>query len=189
MVSPSALASWANAITVARLLLSPVMFWVIPADGTGSWIAFWFWFGLCVSDGIDGWIARRRGPTAVGAFLDPLADKVLVLGAMFMLVGTGVFPWVPVVIIAGRELVISVYRSVLGGKGISVPATHLAKYKTVVQQLAVGFALLPWTAVDATWLSLGLLWIAVALTVVSGYRYLRSAREIQTKSPREPVVS
>ncbi len=136
-------ASWANAITVSRLLLSPVMFWAIPNDDRGSYLAFFLWFLLCGSDFIDGYIARKRGPTSVGAFLDPLADKVLVLGAMFTLVSVGVYPWVPVVVIAARELVISVYRVVLGGKGVSVPAIRLAKYKTVVQQFAVAFALLP----------------------------------------------
>ncbi len=88
--------------------------------------------------------------TSAGAFLDPLADKVLVLGAMFTLVSIGVFWVVPVIIIAARELVISVYRVIVGGRGISVPASKLGKYKTVCQQMAVGFALLPVTALDAT---------------------------------------
>ena len=86
-VEPGALATWANAITAGRLLLSPMMFWVIPEHDRGSWIAFALWFVLCASDGIDGYIARRHGTTRSGAFLDPLADKVLVLGAMFTLVG------------------------------------------------------------------------------------------------------
>ena len=73
----TALATWANAITAARLLLSPLMFWLIPDDDAGSWTAFAFWFLLSVSDFVDGFIARRRGPA--GAFLDPLADKVLIL--------------------------------------------------------------------------------------------------------------
>ena len=73
------------------------------------------------SDGIDGYIARRRGPTAAGAFLDPLADKVLVLGAMFTLVGTEVFWVVPVIIIAARELIISVYRVVARRQGDQRP--------------------------------------------------------------------
>ncbi len=110
----TALATWANAITVGRLLLSPVMFWLIPEDDAGSWISFTFWFLLSVSDLVDGYIARRRGPTRSGAFLDPLADKVLILGAMFTLVGRDVFWILPVAIIAARELVISVYRSVVG---------------------------------------------------------------------------
>ena len=92
-VDPSALATWANAITVGRLLLSPVMFWVIPDHDRGSWIAFGLWFVLCASDAVDGYIARRHGATRSGAFLDPLADKVLVLGAMFTLVGEDVF-WI-----------------------------------------------------------------------------------------------
>ena len=107
---------------------------------------------LCASDGIDGYIARRHGTTRSGAFLDPLADKVLVLGAMFTLVGNGVFWIVPVAIIAVREFVISMYRTVVGSRGVSVPASRMAKNKTLAQQLAVGFALLPLTAVDATWL-------------------------------------
>ncbi len=164
--------SWANAITAVRILLSPLVFLAIPEDGRGSWWAFFLWVVLCSSDGIDGWIARRRGPTAVGAFLDPLADKVLVLGAMFTLVAHDIFWWVPVAIIAARELAISAYRIIVAGRGVSVPASVAGKYKTVVQQLAVGFAILPWTALDATWLWNGLLWLAVVLTLVSGAQYL-----------------
>ncbi|MGB0111916.1 MAG: CDP-diacylglycerol--glycerol-3-phosphate 3-phosphatidyltransferase [Ilumatobacteraceae bacterium] len=178
MVEPDKLATWANAITVGRLLLSPLMFWAIPSDDQGSWIAFVLWFVLCSSDGIDGYIARRHGTTSAGAFLDPLADKVLVLGAMFTLVSTGVFWVVPVIIIAAREFIISVYRVLVGGKGISVPASKLAKYKTFFQQLAVAFAIFPPTAVDATWLWNGLLWIAVVLALYSGAQYLVKARQL-----------
>ena len=169
------IASWANAITTARLLLSPVMFWAIPNHPRGAWIAFFLWFGLSFSDFVDGYVARRRGPTPAGAFLDPLADKVLVLGAMFTLVSTEVFWVVPVILIAARELVISVYRVIVSGRGISVPASPLGKWKTFAQQLAVGFALMPWTALDATWLWTGLLWTAVALALISGAQYLLQA--------------
>ena len=184
MVDPGALATWANAITVGRLLLSPLMFWVIPDDPRGSWIAFGLWFLLCVSDAFDGHIARRHGTTRSGAFLDPLADKVLVLGTMFMLVGNGVFWVVPVVIIGVREFVISMYRTVVGSQGVSVPASRMAKHKTLAQQLAVGFAIAPLTAIDATWLWQGLLWIAVVLAVVSGWAYLRRSRAAR---PAEPL--
>ncbi len=177
-VPPDKLATWANAITVGRLLLSPLMFWAIPSGNEGSWVAFVLWFVLCASDGIDGWIARRHGTTSAGAFLDPLADKVLVLGAMFTLVSTGVFWMVPVVIIAAREFLISVYRVLVGGKGISVPASKLAKYKTVAQQFAVAFAVWPVTAVDATWTWKVTLWLAVALALVSGAHYLWRARQL-----------
>ncbi len=182
------LASWANAITAGRLMLSPLMFWVIPDHAEGSWVAFWMWFVFCASDGVDGYIARKRGPTAAGAFLDPLADKVLVLGAMFTLVSTGVFWVVPVVIIAAREFIISVYRVKVAGRGVSVPASKLGKYKALAQQLAVGFALLPWTAVDAKWLWNGLLWAAVVLAVVSGFQYLRKARQPLDANTVQPVA-
>lgn len=174
-VDPNAVATWANAITVGRLLLSPLMFLVIPADNAGSWVAFAMWFALSASDGIDGWLARRHGTTRSGAFLDPLADKVLVLGAMFTLVSRGMFPLVPVVVIAVREFVISIYRTVVGTRGVSVPATRSAKYKTVLQQFAVAFALLPLTAIDATWLWNVLLWAAVVMALLSAAQYFRAA--------------
>lgn len=183
MVDPAALASWANAITVSRLLLSPLVFLAIEGHPDGSWLAFTLWFVLCATDAFDGWVARRRGPTRSGAFLDPLADKVLVLGAMFALVSNDVFWVVPVVIIAGRELVISVYRSVVGTRGVSMPASRLAKRKTLVQQIAVGLAILPLT-VESTWLWQSFLWLAVVLALVSGYDYLRASRAAQ---PPEPV--
>ena len=175
-VDPNSLATWANAVTVGRLLLSPLMFWVIPEHDRGSWLAFGLWFLLSLSDGIDGVIARRHGATRSGAFLDPLADKVLVLGAMFTLVSRDVFPIAPVLIIAAREFVISIYRTVVGSHGVSVPASRLAKYKTLTQQLAVGFALMPLTALDATWLWTALLWLAVALALISGTQYLYRSR-------------
>ena len=188
MVESSQIATWANAVTVGRLLLSPLMFWVIPNHDRGSWIAFVLWVIFSLSDGIDGWIARRHGVTTAGAFLDPLADKVLVLWAMFTLVSTGVFWVVPVIIIAAREVIISVYRVIVGGRGISVPATRLAKYKTFCQQLAVGFALLPLTALDATLLWNGFLWAAVVLAVVSGAQYLWAARHARPIEESTPVA-
>jgi CDP-diacylglycerol--glycerol-3-phosphate 3-phosphatidyltransferase len=175
-VDPNALANWANLITVSRIVLSPVMFLVIPDHNEGSWIAFGLWFLLCVSDGIDGYLARRHGTTTSGAFLDPLADKVLVLGAMFTLVTTEMFWIVPVAIIAIREFVISVYRTFVASKGVSIPASQLAKWKTLFQQLAVGFALWPWFAVDAKWVWVSLLWAAVVLAVLSGLQYLWYSR-------------
>ena len=116
-VDPSAVKTWANLVTVARVLIAPFMFVLIPDEPGGSWVAFALWFVLCSSDGIDGYLARRHGTTTVGAFLDPLADKVLVLGAMFFLVSSDVFWIVPVVIIAARELAISLYRTFVGAQG------------------------------------------------------------------------
>ena len=156
--NPDAIKTWANAVTVARVLVSPILFVMITGDD-GSWPALGLWIVLCASDGIDGWLARREGVTRSGAVLDPLADKVLVLGAMFTLVRYEVFWIVPVLIMTLREVVISVYRTVAGRHGVSVPAIRLAKAKTVCQQFAVGFALLPLTA-HSPWLFNSLLWAA-----------------------------
>jgi CDP-diacylglycerol--glycerol-3-phosphate 3-phosphatidyltransferase len=171
-VDSSAVATWANLVTVGRVLIAPLAFWLIPDGKAGSWVAFGLWFVLCASDGVDGYLARRHGTTTLGAFLDPLADKVLVLGAMFTLVSRGVFWVVPVVVIAARELAISLYRTFVGAKGVSVPASKIAKGKTLTQQLAVGFAIAPVTAIDAKWLWNGLLWLSVILALVSGTQYM-----------------
>ncbi len=181
-VDTSAVKTWANLVTVARVLIAPFMFVLIPDEPGGSWLAFGLWFVLCSTDGIDGYLARRHGATTMGAFLDPLADKVLVIGAMVFLVSNDVFWVVPVVIIAARELAISLYRTFVGAKGVSVPASKVAKWKTVTQQLSVGFALAPLTALDAKWLWIGLLWISVALALISGGQYMWRAHR-----PREPA--
>ena len=183
-VDPNAIATWANMVTVGRILISPFLFALIPSDSYGSWVAFVMWFLLCVSDGFDGYLARRHGSTKSGAFLDPLADKVLVLGAMFTLVSRGLFPLLPVVVIAAREVMISVYRVLAGSKGISLPASRLAKVKTFAQQLAVGFALIPITVTDADWTWKILLWFSVGLTLISGGQYVvRAVRGRESATP------
>jgi CDP-diacylglycerol--glycerol-3-phosphate 3-phosphatidyltransferase len=168
---PTALATPANYVTIGRLLASPMLL-VAITDGGPSWGVFAVWTVLCLTDGVDGYLARRHGTTRSGAFLDPLADKILVLGALFALVAIDRFPLLPVVLIAGREVAISMYRSYWARRGLSIPARQSAKLKTVTQQLAVGFALIP-AAANPEWLADGLLWLAVALTLVTGFHYLR----------------
>ncbi|MGH9282788.1 MAG: CDP-alcohol phosphatidyltransferase family protein, partial [Acidimicrobiales bacterium] len=107
---PSALATPANALTVARVLVTPALLAII-LDGGASWPALVFWIALCLTDWADGYLARRHGVTRSGAFLDPLADKVLVLGALFALVAKGAFWWLPVALITVREVAISIYRA------------------------------------------------------------------------------
>ena len=178
-VDPSSIKTWANLVTVARVILAPFMLVLIPdnfSDG-GSWPAFGLWFLLCASDGIDGYLARRHGATTLGAFLDPLADKILVLGAMLILVANDTFWLVPVAITVGRELGISLYRTFVASKGVSVPASKVAKWKTFTQQLSVGFAIAPLTALDAKWLWNSLLWVSVALALISGGQYMWRARQ------------
>ncbi len=178
---PSALATPANAVTVARLVVTPVLLVLILGQGD-SWVAFCLWSVLCFTDGVDGYLARRHGATRSGAFLDPLADKFLVLGAMYALVAERSFWWLPVTLIAAREGAISVYRTWVGRRGVSVPARLSAKEKTVVQQLAVALALLPLTA-DHRLVANALLWVAVGLTLFTGAQYLLDGRKAAVAPP------
>jgi CDP-diacylglycerol---glycerol-3-phosphate 3-phosphatidyltransferase len=168
---PSALATPANAVTLARLGLSPLLWIMVLADGP-SYPALALWIALAATDGVDGWIARRMGTTRSGAFLDPLADKVLVLGAMWVIVLAGEFWWLPVAAITVRELSISLFRSYWARQGLAVPATFWAKVKTAVQAVAVGAALFPPFAEGAEWTVVLILWAAVGLTVVTGIQYV-----------------
>jgi CDP-diacylglycerol--glycerol-3-phosphate 3-phosphatidyltransferase len=172
---PSARVTPANAITAVRLLATPPVLLLIVHLGV-SWQAGLAWGAVASTDFLDGWVARRQGATTSGAFLDPLADKVLVLGALGALAATGLVSWVPVVIIAGREITISVYRSVVGRNGISVPARPLAKCKTAAQDLAVALILLPPTGLDHPGIGQALLWVSAVLAVVSGAQYLIDSR-------------
>jgi CDP-diacylglycerol--glycerol-3-phosphate 3-phosphatidyltransferase len=176
---PTALATPANAVTVARALLTPVLL-VLVINSGDSWPTLLLWVVLATSDGLDGYMARRQGTTRSGAFLDPLADKFCVLGAMVALVIIERFWWVPVAVIAAREVTISLYRTWVGHQGISVPARQWAKVKTVTQDLAVGFALLPLTADTRPGLADVAVWIAVVLTVLTGVQYLIEGRRAAT---------
>jgi CDP-diacylglycerol--glycerol-3-phosphate 3-phosphatidyltransferase len=170
---PSALATPANALTIARLAATPVLL-ALVLDRPQSWTTLLCWIVLASTDGVDGYLARRHGTTRSGAFLDPLADKFLVIGAMAALVLEDVFWWLPVALIAGREVLISAYRMVAGRHGVSVPARSWAKVKTVVQDFAVGFALLPLDVPSSV--ADTLLWAGVALALVTGAQYLLDAR-------------
>ena len=176
---PGALATPANAITLTRVLMLPVLFALVLGSGR-SWQAFGLWFVLAISDVVDGWLARRQGVTRSGAFLDPLADKIIVLGAMSALVAEGIVWWLPVALIAVREIGISAWRSVLGRRGVSVPARATAKVKTVVQDVAVGMALCPPLDDWRPGIAETVLWVAVALTLVSGAQYVLDGRKGHT---------
>ena len=175
---PGALATPANALTLARLLLTPVWLAVVVDRGP-SWPAFALGFVLALTDGFDGWLARKQGTTRSGAFLDPLADKFFVVGGLWALVVQGGFWWLPVALVTGREAIISVYRSWMGKRGVSIPARQWAKVKTVVQEVAIGFALLPLTDTAGEGIGLAdvVLWAAVALTLVTGVQYLLDGRK------------
>jgi CDP-diacylglycerol--glycerol-3-phosphate 3-phosphatidyltransferase len=179
---PSALATPANGVTIARLMATPFLLYVVLRSSP-SYGAFAFWFFLACTDGVDGWLARRHGTTRSGAFLDPLADKFVVLGAMAALVAKGQFWWVPVAIIAAREIGISAYRASVGRRGVSVPARPLAKAKTVVQDIAVGVAVMPVLSSHRPGLAAAWLWFAVVLTVWSGALYLIDGARTPAPAP------
>ena len=174
---PTALATPANAVTAARVLVLPVLIGLVIASGP-SWGALALWFVLAISDVADGWLARRQGATRSGAFLDPLADKIIVLGAMAALVAKGIVWWVPVALIALRELAISAYRSYAGRRGISVPARLSGKVKTWVQDIAVALALVPATDDAFEAVVVTVLWAAVGMTLATGAQYLLDGRRV-----------
>lgn len=174
---PTALVTPANLVTVARILASPV-FIVMVATWGPRWTTFWTGFAIAMTDYLDGALARRHGETRAGAFLDPLADKVLVLGGLAALAWNGQFHVALVVVIAVREVAISAYRSRASRRGITVPATQLAKWKTFAQLWAIGFAVMPPLATHAHWIATATLWVAVVLTWWTGWLYLRSARSV-----------
>ena len=174
---PSALATPANAITLARVAATPFLVAMILSDGPG-WNLLAAWIVLAATDVFDGWLARRQGVTRSGAFLDPLADKVVVLAAMAALVSIDRIWWVPVALIGVREVAVSAYRSYVGRRGVSVPARGLAKAKTWVQVIAVAMALAPATSDAYGDLVAGVLWGAVALTLITGAQYLLDGRHV-----------
>jgi len=166
-----ALATPANFVTLARILVAIPTLLLILSSGS-LWTTIALWFVITSTDSLDGWLARRDGATRSGAFLDPVADKLIVLGGLAVLADRGVFPWWAVTLVVVREIGISTYRSVAGRRGIVLPAQRLGKYKAFAQYCAVGFVLLPLTA-DAVGFQQLVFAAAVALTLVSGLQIVR----------------
>jgi CDP-diacylglycerol--glycerol-3-phosphate 3-phosphatidyltransferase len=177
--SDSALATPANFVTGARLLLAVPTLLLIRDVGS-TWLTASLWFVLACTDRLDGWLARRDGATRSGAFLDPLADKFLVIGGFLALGIRGDFSYAAVLIVAVREVGISVYRSFAVRHGISLPALKMGKYKAFFQFLAVGIVLFPPTYDWATVHDI-ILWIAITLTVLSALDILRRGWQQQTQ--------
>lgn len=167
-----ALATPANFVTLARILVAVPTLAVIRDDGS-SWATVGLWFAITASDSLDGWLARREGATRSGAFLDPVADKLIVIGGLAVLADRADILWWPVFVIAAREFGISLYRSLAGRRGIVLPAQRLGKYKAFAQYCAVGFVLLPFTS-DLLGFQQVVLGLAVTLTVVSGLAIVRT---------------
>ncbi len=165
----------ANSLTILRIIGTPILTALVLRQNPW-WVTFWFGWFLGLTDYLDGRMARRATPTRVGAFLDPLADKVVVLAVGYALVSLGRFSWLPITLIAIRELAIMAYRGYWGRRGLAIPARRSAKYKTLVQGVALAAAMCP--PLDPyPWVADGLLWLAVAFTLVSGAQYALDGRD------------
>ena len=173
-----------NILTVSRILLIPifVLLYCLPGESTYIWAAFIFG-AAAWTDWLDGYLARRLGQTTpFGAFLDPVADKLIVVTALLLLIGShsNVLLTLPALIIVGREIVISALRewmAEMNARGV-VAVSWLGRVKTTLQMVAI-FVLLanPPTDIPKPWalIGYGLLYAAAALTLVSLVAYLRKA--------------
>ena len=166
----------ANAFTMLRALLVPVIAALVFADGDEArWWAFGVFVFAALTDSIDGWVARRLiGITRFGQLADPLADKLLIIGSLAVLAVNRELPWWAVAIIVVREFLVPAQRTVLVRRGVVMSASPFGKAKTVSQVAAVTLYLLPTVPSVVAFV---VLVIAVILTVGSGIDYaLRGAR-------------
>jgi CDP-diacylglycerol--glycerol-3-phosphate 3-phosphatidyltransferase/cardiolipin synthase len=176
-----------TALTWLRIVLIPVFvaIYYLPDDwmspSTRNWTAMWVFSVAAMTDWLDGWLARRWGQTsAFGAFLDPVADKLMVAAALILLVQLNrADAWLAIIII-GREIAISALREWMAqlGKSKNVAVALVGKVKTVAQMTAI-IALLLWEpvipGVSTPLLGTVALWIAAILTLWSMFHYLRLA--------------
>jgi CDP-diacylglycerol--glycerol-3-phosphate 3-phosphatidyltransferase/cardiolipin synthase len=184
----------ANCLTYGRLAAVPVLagllFW---PDEVGARFAALAIFALAaITDYLDGYVARTYAQSsALGRMLDPIADKLLVAACLLMLAAdatiTGLNLWAAIVILC-REVLVSGLREYLAELKVSVPVSRIAKWKTTVQLVAIGFlvagpageTILPGTVK----IGLGLLWIAAALTIWTGWDYMRAGIKHVIDDPR-----
>ena len=175
-----------NALTVARMLLVPVVVLaLVQAPASGSAVAAAVFAVAAMTDGLDGYIARRqRSVTTFGKVMDPIADKLLVAAALVVLVSLDrLGAWVAVVVIA-RELAVSGLRVAAGQQGAMIPPSSLGKLKTNVQ-VATVMALIAASDPGAAWVQ-ALVYLMVAVTVVSGVDYFLNARR-RTEDAQRPA--
>ena len=172
-----------NALTLLRILAVPVVVVALLVEmPNGDIIAAAVFAAAALTDGLDGYIARSRNSiTTFGKLMDPLADKLLIIGALLCLVSLGrLEAWVAMVIIA-REFAVTTLRAVAAERGVVIQASWLGKAKTVLQIAAV-FGLI---AADPSPLGVDLLvYAAVAVTLVSGVDYFFGFIKMGSKEPR-----
>lgn len=174
-----------NKLTVLRMImiLPFVVFMLLPdlVPG-GKWIALILFITASMTDWLDGYLARKYHlVTNFGKFMDPLADKLLVCAAMICLVETGKIPsWVVIVIIS-REFIISGFRLVASDNGVVIAASYWGKFKTVFQMFMIIFMIVDLGGIF-TLISQALMWIALALTIISLLDYLYKNKEVMKET-------
>jgi cardiolipin synthase len=176
-----------NLLTYGRIVAVPAvvgcMYWQALQGGDAlRWVALTIFIAAGVTDVLDGYFARMWGQQSnFGRMLDPIADKLLVASCLLMLAADGTINgpslWASIVILC-REILVSGLREYLAELRVSVPVTRLAKWKTTVQLVAIGF-LLAGDAGDAivpvvTPIGLSLLWLSAILTLYTGWDYFRA---------------
>lgn len=176
-----------NLLTLSRILAVPILVFLLWKPGWWDYgITFVLYCLVGITDYFDGYLARAQGTVSrLGQFLDPIADKIMVVAVIAMLVTTrqhGAVPLiegfhiVPALVILLREITVSGLREFLAGLQVSMPVSALAKWKTALQMFALGALILAGAVPHLPWVHLvGLvsLWAAAVLTVVTGWDYLR----------------
>lgn len=166
-----------NSLTVARVVLVPVMVWLLWDDPTQleMQIGFVVFVGAMITDIIDGWLARKWGLVSpAGAYLDPLADKLMVATTLIMMVERG---WVPawlVALLICREFAITGLRGIASQEGMVISASTLGKFKTAYQGTALGFMLWAWPSggIQPQVAGLFLIYVATFFSLISAAEYI-----------------
>lgn len=179
--------SAANILTFSRLGVSPFIFLLIlkyDNEMGASWYLFVLSFVIGASDLADGRVARHYKATSRwGAFFDPLADKVIVLGCALCFVFVDRYWLLPILFLFAREVFIGLLRFWHASRGYAVPASKLAKVKTTFQGLALTLAALP-ALKNFTTFHVVFIWVTVGITLITGIEYLIAIPKMQKEEGR-----
>ncbi len=166
-----------NGVTIIRVLAIPFILILLFYTGKGYQLFTALLFLLAaVTDTLDGYLARRRGMvTTLGKFLDPLADKLLIVTALIALIPAREIPVWMVIIIVGREIAITGLRGIAVSQDIIISASTLGKYKTVFEVASIVLLILNGSYFSVNFRPMGMvfLWIALGIAVISGVDYFR----------------
>lgn len=167
----------ANKVTMIRLVLIPVFVVCFYIYGTSYNIAAIVFLVASLTDALDGYLARSRNlVTNFGKFVDPLVDKVLTIAAFIVLVEAKVIPAWAVIIIIARELIITGFRTLAADMGITIAASIWGKAKTISQMVSLVMLLLNVSVLNN--LGIYVFYLAVILTVLSGWDYLVKNKKV-----------